>query len=149
MEGVRNHSARYARFFRDLSDETYTTLKRSRDLIMEEHAIVDAATLPADHLRRPPESGSRVSGRLKWEQTMAALKSRDRQQHPNLFNDVLFILQHNDWYTKEAYVLLRQLCDGYPFTAKQRNRIRNPPALQQEEDYDDYGDFDDDCNSHY
>jgi hypothetical protein len=64
-------------------------------------------------------------------------------KQPNVYNDVLFVLQHNDWYTEEARKELERLSLSYPFTFNQRNRIANPPALisREEEESDFDGDY--------
>ena len=77
----------------------------------------------------------------KWNRAITSLKSRNS----SAFNHVLFVLQHDDWYTDAERNLMKRLSAKYPFTNNQRIRINIAPSLQSEEDLDDYGanDYDD------
>ena len=68
----------------------------------------------------------------KWNRAITSLKSRNS----SAFNHVLFVLQHDDWYTDAERNLMKRLSAKYPFTNNQRIRINNPPSLQSEEDLD-------------
>ena len=57
-----------------------------------------------------------------------------------LFNEVMVIIQHDDWYTEGQRSNLQDVALKYNhFTRKQKARIRNPPNLGRGYD-DEYGD---------
>jgi hypothetical protein len=129
ISAVQTHSVRYEGAFRNRTNEV--SRMRQKVLVMEEHGILDQADLPADHPRQIPNT--HICGRGYWEQAVSGLRSKNPS--PPLFDKVLTVLQHDDWYTKAAFPHIRQLAAAYPhFTAKQRAIICNPPKLS---DYDD------------
>ena len=148
---VMEHSKRYEGMFRDLDSAAHSVKMLDKTFLCEEHPIIQESALPTSHPRLPAESQRQSLGREKWDAAVHALLTKDTSNPSKVFNNVLFILQHNDWYTTEAYAYLRQLSASYPFTAKQRARIRSPPKLERSEDYDDdyYCDSDDDSYSYY
>lgn len=100
---------------------------------MEEHVILHENELPYGH---PKNFGYNPSyAEQKWDLSVSSLMSGQS----NSFNHVLYILQHNDWYTDDDRREIRRLASKYPFAAKQRERISNPPQLKREEE-DDYWD---------
>ena len=132
---VQVHSKRYEGMYRDLAVEVERNRGGSNVFVMEEHGILDPSELPANHPRRTPTS---FVGGIKWDKAVLALQDHGSQPL-SLFDNVLFILQHDDWYTEAGYDYLRQLVSEYPyFTSKQRSRLASPPKLQREEEYDDY-----------
>jgi hypothetical protein len=135
-DAVRKHSKRYEGMFRDRENEVNRA--REMEFVMEDHPIIDESELPVSHPHLPADRQSK--GRDKWDSAVQKLcaKNNDGKQN-SLFSDVLFILQHDDWYTTEAFVYLRQLANQYQyFTPKQRANICAPPKLEREEDYDDF-----------
>ena len=138
MERTLIHSKRYESMFRDRPNEV--SLIQDKEFIMEEHGIILESELPLNHPRRPRKNASYTIQR--WDKAVNALKSK----LPNAYNEVMFILQHDDWYTDEGMKEIKRLASDYPFTAKQRNKISNPPSLRREEDFYDnscygYGDY--------
>jgi hypothetical protein len=122
-----------------------------RDFVIEEHPLVDEASLPKDHPRRLGEQ--RVClGQEKWDSVIHILKSTDSPKPTGkAFEGVMFVLQHNEWYTRDGLEEIVRLAGNYPFTAKQRNQIARPPKLvRREYDDDDYWGYDDDsCDYSY
>jgi len=133
MQRTIEHSRRYESMFRDRAKEVKFYL--DKEFVMEEHAIVTESELPADHPRNMRDTPSYTI--QKWNKAIAALESRT----PNAYNDVIFILQHDDWYTDAGRNEMKRLATKYPFTSKQRFRIANPPSLVTEEEYEDYEDY--------
>jgi len=136
MEKVILHSKRYEGMFRDKEKEVHPCF--DKDFVMEEHGIIIENELPSSHPRKPRKAANYTEER--WQKAVMGLHSKQ----PNAYNDVLFVLQHNDWYTEEARKELKRLSLSYPFTVKQRNSIANPPALIAREDSfegDYYGDY--------
>ena len=138
MERTLIHSKRYESMFRDRPNEV--SLIQDKEFIMEEHGIILESELPLNHPRRPRKNASYTIQR--WDKAVNALKSK----LPNAYNEVMFILQHDDWYTDKGMKEIKRLASDYPFTAKQRNKISNPPSLRREEDFYDnscygYGDY--------
>lgn len=138
-KGVKRHSQRYEGMFRDRKKAVNRTIEK--DFVMEEHPIIASHLLPAGHARMPGRGlGKAVD---KWNTVVAQLKVKKADSR--VFQDVIFILQHNFWYTDEAYAVLRRLANACPFTPKQRAKIANPPKLRDEFDDDeeyDYGPYD-------
>ena len=121
QEAVQIHSERYANECRGLQTNQATNKR-------EEVAIVDIDTLPDDHAHSLPAWPMHMKGRLVWDRTRIALRLKRKTKH--VFNDTLFVLQHDDWYTAPAYVTLKKWIEEYPhFTAKQRAIIECPPSL--------------------
>lgn len=124
MDGVRKHSRRYESVFRDRATEVRR--REEREFVMPEHPIISMDDLPLNHALRP-------TARVRWNKVVAQLRSMNFAATSTLCNDVLFVLQRNVLYTDEAFVVLRELADNYPyFTDSQRELIKNPPGL-----YDD------------
>ena len=111
MQGVFTHSRRYEGQFRDRPEEVNRLIEK--DFVMEEHAIVSASDLPADHPRICPMR--RLQGRKKWDDAVTLLQSDDRREFNRAFNLCLFVFQHDDWYTEEGLTHLRQLVRTYPY----------------------------------
>jgi hypothetical protein len=123
QEAVQIHSKRYANECRE-RNANQTTNKR------EEVAILDIDTLPDDHAHSLPAWPMHMKGRMVWDRTRIALTLKRKTKH--VFNDTLFVLQHDDWYTGQAYTKLEKWIEEYPhFTAKQRAIIECPPSLQR------------------
>jgi 3'-5' exonuclease len=140
---ARVHAKRYEGMYRDREKALQRVLEK--DFVTEEHAIVTQADLPALHPNKPPSDYRQSKGKEKWDDAIHKLRHKAVSDRNALFSTVLFILQHDDWYTDEALTLVRQLSVEYPnFTSKQRAIIHNPPALPQEDDYDEYYDDEDD-----
>lgn len=137
MDRVVIHSKRYESMFRERVNGV--VFVRDREFVMEEHAIISESELPKDHPRNPRETSSYTVQR--WNQAVKALKLG----LPTAYNDVIFILQHDDWYTDSGMREIRRLASTYPFSCKQKQKIAQPPQLKrQEEDYWDenyYGDY--------
>ena len=132
---------RYETLFRDCSEDNMPTLADRR----EEHPIISEEELPPTHPRLP--GNHMLKGRQKRDDTVKKLKEYDSSNMNALYNNVMFILQHDDWYTDSAFVYVRGLCRNYPyFTQKQRQQIQSPPKLRRYDDdeYDpyDYDDYD-------
>ena len=150
-KAVSLNSARYESYFRErespICRNAFGMIKdKDKDIVMEEHPIISPADLPPDHPRLAPTGkGFQLE---KWDKAVAPLRSREVSK--NVFNDVLFVLQHNDWYTDAARTELQNLSRSYPyFTEKQRQRIGNPPVLRRYDSdsdggwgYDGYDDSD-------
>jgi len=136
MERTILHSKRYESMFRDRATEvSYST---DKDFMMEEHAIILESELPPNHPRKLGHAPSNPEQR--WIKAVQSLELR----LPSAFNEVIFVLQHNDWFTDRGREEITRLASNYPFTSKQRYRISNPPSLAREEDYYDdhyYGDY--------
>jgi hypothetical protein len=143
MQAVKTHSQRYEGVFRDR--ETEVNRLSEKDFVMEEHAIISSAHLPASHPRK--QEASRQHTVVRWNEVVAQLRSK--QHSHTLYSQVLYILQHDHWYTKEGTGVLRKLAANYPhFTQKQRFRINDPPVLEDryDDEDNDYGDDSyDDC----
>lgn len=134
---VKVHSARYEGMFRDRPKAI--SYSADKGFIREEHAIVELNELPATHpCLKDCTQGSRSMGLEKWLHTEEQLRSGNTSR--SVFNDVQFILQHDEWYTDEGRAELKRLARAYPhFTTNQRGRIENPPPLRQSYDNrDDY-----------
>lgn len=129
-DGVKSHCQRYEGMFRDRDNAVHRT--RDKDFIMEEHPIVACGTLPNSHPRMLGPSASQAV--QKWHDVVRQLKAKNGGNI--LFDKVIFILQHNYWYTKEAFVVLRRLAADCPFTRKQRAMIEKPPKFRVECDDD-------------
>jgi hypothetical protein len=130
---VRLHGARYESIFRE---RVCPICRKDKDIIMEEHPIISAADLPLDHPRRTPSGKHNLE---RWNKAVAPLRSREVCK--TVYNDVLFVLQHNDSYTDAARTELQSLSRSYPhFTANQYRRIADPPVLLRNRGYesDDY-----------
>lgn len=120
-EGVREHSKRYEVECRELQANQSVNKQ-------EEVAIIDFMNLPADHEHRLPQWPQHMTGRMRWDEVSITL--RLKRKCTRVFNRTLFVLQHDDWYTKEAYSVLAKWVEEYPhFTAKQRRILECPPAL--------------------
>lgn len=131
-EGVRVHSKRYEVDSRELPSNQQMNKR-------EELPIVDSSCLPRDHEHRLPDWPIQMKGRMVWDRASIALRFKRKTKH--VFNDALFVLQHDDWYTQEAYEVLSEWIDEYPhFTAKQRGILACPPTLQRH-DENDWGDY--------
>ncbi len=119
-----------------------------RDFIIEEHPLVDKGSLPKDHPRRLGEQ--RVClGQEIWDGVVRLLKLTESPKPPGkAYEVVMFVFQHNEWYTHEGLQEIRRLASSYPFTAKQRNQILSPPELARRDYNKDYYDdnryYDDD-----
>lgn len=64
---------------------------------------------------------------------------RSQEVSKTVFDDVLFVLQHNDWYTDVACTELQNLSRNYSyFAGKQRQRItvEDPPVQLRRDNYD-------------
>jgi hypothetical protein len=122
--------------FRDRDTEVNRLLEK--DFITEEIAIIHSSRLPSNH---PNTISSHQSkGKEKWDFAIKALRSKTTSSNTknDVFHSVMFILQHDEWYTDEAFTLLRKLAGKYPyFTARQRDLISCPPALPREEDWEE------------
>lgn len=105
LNGVLDHSARYERVFRESKEQVVDQESR-----MTEYPIVDGNLLPKD---RP------VLERLtKWELVVKQLRAG--QPCATLATDVMFILQHDDWYTASSRIFLKELLVAFPhFTPNQ------------------------------
>lgn len=126
---VTMHSKRYEQMFRERDEEV--NFLRDKEFTLEEHAIISESELPPDHPRRPREGGT--TAEQKWNKAVIGLHSN--QPSSTIYSDVLFVLQHNYWYTEKGYNEIRELCKSYPyFTGKQRYRIANPPTLKDEDE---------------
>jgi hypothetical protein len=137
MERVASHSKRYEAIFRDRSKEVVRTCEKT--FVMEEHGIILENELPASHPKKPCQAAPHAQ--QKWDKAVTSL----RLKGPSAFDDVLFVLQHNDWYTDDGRKELRRLAQSYPFTSKQRTRIAYPPSLKRQDDDSDWGyDYDSD-----
>lgn len=149
-DAVHKHSARYEEVHRARAEPITRVFGRLRDKdkdeVMEERPIVDSADLPLDHPRHLASEGSSMMSTLKWEKAVATLRSREQSR--TIFNDCLYIMQHNDWYTDAGRAELQRLARNYPyFTLKQRGRIGNPPPMSRRNDSDDdYGGYYDDSD---
>jgi hypothetical protein len=79
-------------------------------------------------------------GQEKLESAIQALKSTDGgiKNREKAFIDVMFVLQHDRWYTDEGRAEIRRLAGQFPFTANQRSKISNPPKLRNDDDDSDY-----------
>jgi hypothetical protein len=143
MQRTVEHSKRYESMFRDRSEEV-GSYYQDKDYIMEEHAIVTENELPAGHPRIVSDTPSYTM--QKWNKAITALESK----LPSAYNDVMFVLQHNDWYTDSGRQEMRRLAAAHPFTYKQRGKILNTPSLvrRDEDDYYNYDD-DNDCDDDY
>jgi len=108
----------YESIFRDHPEKV--NFSRDKDFIMEEHAIINESELPKYHPRRMKESECfKVE---KWNRAIHALESR----LPSAFSHVLYILQHDEWYTDEGLREIKRLAANYPFTKHQQHRISSP-----------------------
>ncbi len=140
-KAVTSHSKRYEALFRDRDTEVNRVLEK--DFITEEIAIIHCSRLPSNHPNKI--SSHQSKGKEKWDFAIKALRSKTTSSNTNdVFHSVLFILQHDEWYTDEAFTLLRKLAGKYPyFTARQRDLISCPPALPREEDWEEdyWGDY--------
>lgn len=137
---VDEHSQRYEGVYRDLEIPLNRMKIADKNLVTEEIALIDSSVLPSNHPNNPPENQSK--GKEKWDAVMLHLRANSTSN--SLFSGVLFILQHDDWYTNEGLKLVQSLALKHSsFTSKQRERIRNPPALSRWEDesYDCWGDY--------
>ena len=126
--------------YRDLNYPLDRFKIADKDFITEEIALIDSSLLPSNHPNNRPENQSK--GKEKWDFVMLHLRSNSTSS--SLFSDVLFILQHDDWYTKEGLKLVQSLALKHPyFTSNQQERIRNPPSLSRWDDDDCYygGDY--------
>ena len=122
--GVRTHSKRYEGMFRDRADEV--SYQRNRDFVMCEHPIVRSEDLPACHPRRVVDTRGRDV--VRWYKVVRQLQSGSR--HPTLFNDIMVILQHDRWYTNEAFVKIQSLAKFYAFfSPKQIHGIAHPSSF--------------------
>jgi hypothetical protein len=82
-------------------------------------------------------------GQEKWDGVVRLLKSTDSPKPTGkAYEGVMFVLQHNEWYTDKGLQEICHLAGSYPFTAKQRNQILSPPKLDRREDDEDYYDED-------
>ena len=147
-DAVQKHSARYEDVFRSRAEpisciKGFCVRHKYKDEVMEELPIVDAADLPLDHPRNPVSDGSSMMSTVKWRKAVATLRSRE--QSSTVFDDCLYIMQHNDWYTDAGRAELQRLAKNYPyFTPKQRGRIGNPPKLSRDSDDDGFYEYDSD-----
>lgn len=132
MKRTLIHSKRYESMFRGRQIEV--NFVRDKNFIMEEHGIILETELPLTHPRRQRKSASYSVQR--WDKAVISLQSNS----PNAYNDVMFILQHDDWYTEEGRKEIKRLASHYPFTSKQQSNISKPPSLRREEEYY-YGDY--------
>lgn len=118
MNGVAKHSARYESHFREVKEPILDRMVR-----LYEHPIVEEGSLQKDHPQLKPSLAL-----LKWNS--AIQKLQDSMADPNTYDEVLFVLQHRDWYTNEARTLLLERVDEYPhFTEKQKTRLITPPSF--------------------
>jgi len=140
MKRTVQHSRRYESMFRDRCEKVSRYF--DKDFIMEEHAIMAENELPPRH---PKINETKLSHSMeKWNKAIAALNLK----LPNAYNDVMFILQHDDWFTNSGMDEIRRLAAQYPFTSKQQYRISNPPPLAGQDVYeDDY--YEDDYEDDY
>ena len=131
QRAVKEHSARYEGHFRSRADGSVI----DKSFIKEEHAIVGMSDLPADHPYHESADSRKPNDLRRWEDAVRQLErpSGDRTQ---VYNKVLFIRQHDEWYTAEGHAKILALADAFPFTAKQRERIRNPPTMGGDSDDD-------------
>ena len=125
-----------AALIRRLLWSTYNTINKSFELLKKEliaSGFARGATAEDGDIPRNMKS-TRTSSHAseKWNRAITSLKSRNS----SAFNHVLFVLQHDDWYTDAERNLMKRLSAKYPFTNNQRIRINNPPSLQSEEDLD-------------
>jgi len=101
MEKVILHSKRYEGMFRDKEKEVDRYFEKN--FVMEEHGIILENELPSSHPRKPSKAATYTEER--WQKAVMGLHSKQ----PNVYNDVLFVLQHNDWYTEEARKEMKRL----------------------------------------
>jgi hypothetical protein len=108
-----------------------------RDEITEERPIVKETELPSNHPKiKQPLAASK--GEQKWEFAMELLRSPDYSTRNKAFNEVFFIVQHDEWYSAEGLLEIRRLADQYPyFTSNQIQKIHSPPKLEIDY-YEDY-----------
>ena len=137
MERVVFHSKRCEGMFRDRT--TQVIFCADKGFVMEEHPIISLEDLPSDH---PCKSRKKAVSYTeeRWNTAVAGLRTNPHNANANYCN-VLFILQHNDWYTDEGRKEIRRLAAKYPFTPNQRQKIANPPSLRREYDSDVEDDF--------
>ncbi len=127
-----------------LRDNLNSRSSLDRKFFIEEHPLVDESCLPKDHPRRLGELGL-CRGQEKWDSVIHLLKAAEPHKDTSkAFNGVMFVLQHDEWYTDEGLEEIRRLAGNFPFTHKQRMQILNPPKLTRDCDEDDYYDYDDD-----
>ena len=134
-----------AALIRRLLWSTYNTINKSFELLEKELIALrfarGATAEDGDTPRNMMSTRTSSHASEKWNRAITSLKSRNSSS----FNHVLFVLQHDDWYTDAERNLMKRLSAKYPFTNNQRIRINIAPSLQSEEDLDDYGanDYDD------
>jgi hypothetical protein len=141
----KQHSMRYVAMYRDRiepprhTSSQYFLSKDERDFIIEEHPIVDELHLPVDHPRKLGQQRGR-KGQEKLDSAIQALKSTDGgiKVREKAFIDVMFVLQHDRWYTDVTRAEIRRLAGQFPFTANQRSKISNLPKLRNDDDDSDY-----------
>jgi hypothetical protein len=108
-----------------------------RDEITEERPVVKETELPSNH-PRIKQLLDASKGEEKWESAMELLRSPDYSTRNKAFHDVIFIVQHDEWYSAEGLLEIRRLADQYPyFTSNQIQKIHNPPKLEIDY-YEDY-----------
>lgn len=133
-ERVTMHSARYEKAYRDLSKMDSVFKRLSKKFAVEELAIVESNELPSSHPRSSKNEmwfGNKAL--QKFNDAVTDIRSRNSK---SAYDNAIYVLQHNDWYTDEAYDVIRELAAQYPFTRKQRRRIANPPELPRDDDYE-------------
>jgi ribonuclease D len=128
----KQHSMRYVAMFRDRIEtprQTSSHFSLSRDernFIIEEHPIVDEIDLPIHHPRKLGQQRVR-QGQEKWDSAIQALKSTDGgiKVREKAFIDVMFVLQHDRWYTDEGRAEIPALRDSFrsPQTSGARFQI--------------------------
>jgi hypothetical protein len=134
-QAVKEHSARYEDQFRSRSDDS-PSRPLDKEFVIEEHPIVDASDLPP----RPYKEtlgGARNKAVAKWEFAEWHLKRADTDTQA-VFQVVMCIRQHDEWYTELGQSKILALAEAYGFSAKQLARIRNPPSLGGDDDRYDY-----------
>ena len=117
LERTKLHSRRYESMFRNRASEV--NILFDKDFILEEHGILDENEFPHNYPKKPGYIPSFVEN--KWMKAVSSLRKLDTSS----FNDILYILQHDWYYTDEGRHEIRRLASKCPFTAKQKARISN------------------------
>ena len=86
MRRVEMHSKRYEGQFRDRRVKVNPTTERN--FVMEEHAIISSNELPASHPRH--SSNRKLQGRVKWDDAVRGLQSKDLSNKNKVYNACLF-----------------------------------------------------------
>ena len=127
--------------------------RKDLDFILEEMPLIsESSLLPTDHAKRGSWSKGGGIALEKWIATVNVLNGEPGfVDVSKTFENVMYILQHDRWYTDAGRTEIRRLAEGFHFfTPKQRSRIANPTKLQDSDNDSYWGnnyDYDDPYDS--